>query len=244
MLGPMEAYVRGQLVDLGRPQQRLVLAALLVDHGRPVSTETLIDRVWDCAPDGARRTLQVHITRLRRLLARTTITAPVPLIRRSGGYLLDVDPDRVDLHRFRSLAGQARRRDCPEAARVALLEQALELWYGQPLADLPGRWVERVRRAWQQQYLDTTVAWALACLRIGDAGGVLSRLGELVGEHPLAESLAAVYLRAMYAAGRPADALDHYTTIRHRLAEELGADPGPELQQLHRQILSADPALV
>jgi tetratricopeptide (TPR) repeat protein len=245
VLGPVEAHTSGQLVDLGRPQQRLVLAVLLVDAGRPVSTETLIDRVWDSAPDGARRTLQVHITRLRRLLAETstTVGSPAALTRRSGGYLLDIDLDRVDVHRFRRLVNQARQGECPEAERVTLLGQALELWRGQPLADLPGEWATRVRHGWQDQYLETVVAWAQACLQVGDPGTVLPRLSEQVAEHPLVESLVAAYLRALYAAGRPADALGCYSAMRHRLADELGTDPGPELQQLHRQILTSDPVL-
>jgi DNA-binding SARP family transcriptional activator/tetratricopeptide (TPR) repeat protein len=239
VLGPVEADVDGRMVDLGRPQQRLVLAVLLVDAGRPVSTEALIDRVWDIAPDGARRTLQVHITRLRRVLDGCS----VELIRRSGGYVLDADPDRVDWHRFRRLVDQARRPECPGPAQATLLGQALELWSGPPLAGLPGRWAARVRQGWQQQYVEAVVAWAQASLGLGDPGVVLPRLGELVGEHPLAESVAAAYMRALYAAGRPADALEHYTAIRCRLAEELGTDPSPELRRLHRQILSADPAL-
>jgi tetratricopeptide (TPR) repeat protein len=245
LLGPVEAHANGQTVELGRPQQRLVLAGLLVDAGRPVSTETLIDRVWDESPDGARRTLQVHITRLRRLLTQTRETAapPTALIRRSGGYLLDIDPDRVDVYRFQRLVDQARQRECPGPERVALLGQALELWRGQALSDLPGQWAERVRQGRQEQYLETVVAWALACLRVDDPGVALPRLGELVGEHPLVESLAAAYMRALYAAGRPADALEHYSTVRHRLADKLGTDPGLELRQLHRQILTADPEL-
>ncbi|HZN77963.1 MAG TPA: tetratricopeptide repeat protein [Micromonosporaceae bacterium] len=245
MLGPLEAHVNGQVIDLGRPQQRLVLAVLLADAGRLVSTETLIRRVWDNVPLGARRTLHVHITRLRRLLAPVgdTTSGSTRLIRRSGGYLLDVDPDQVDTFRFRRLLAQARHLECPEARRAMLLGQALDLWRGLPLSDLPGQWAARVRQGWQEQYLDTVMMWALAYLRVGDPGTVLPRLCELVGEHPLVESLAAVYMRALYASGRPADALNQYTATRHRLIEELGTDPGPELQHVHRQVLSADPAL-
>lgn len=93
VIGAVEAYAGGRPLPLGRPQQRLVLAVLLVEAGRPVSIETLIDRVWRQAPSGARRVLQVHITRLRQ-------TLDIPLLYRSGGYLLDLPPDRVDMHRF------------------------------------------------------------------------------------------------------------------------------------------------
>ncbi|MEJ3750861.1 tetratricopeptide repeat protein [Actinomycetes bacterium KLBMP 9797] len=238
LLGPVEAFANGQVVDLGRPQQRLVLAVLLVDVGRLVPTELVIDRVWDVAPGGARRTLQVHVARLRRVLARAD--ASVRLVGRAGGYLLDVDPDRVDAHRFQRLIGVASGH--PSAA-AALLGEALGLWRGMPLSDLPGQWAARVREGWSQRYLEAVVAWALAALQDGDPGPVVARLGVLVGEHPLVEPLAGAYMRALYAAGRPADALSHYSVVRRVLAEELGADPSGELQRLHRQILSGDPAL-
>jgi tetratricopeptide (TPR) repeat protein len=245
LLGTVEIAVAGQVLDSGPPQQRLVMAILAAEAGRPVGVASLIDRMWDEPPGHPRRTLQVHLSRLRGLLdaAAASGQPPVRVVRRSGGYLLDVEPDRVDIYRFRWLIGQARHSECPSAERVSLLGRALELWRGQPLADLPGPWAVRVRLGWEQEYLEAVAVWAEESVRAGDPGAVLARLGELVGEHPLAESLAAAYMRALYAVGRPADALDHYTTVRHRLAGELGTDPGPELQLLHRQILTADPAL-
>jgi DNA-binding SARP family transcriptional activator len=245
LLGAVEIAVDGRVLNSGPPRQRLVLAILAAEAGRPVSVDSLIDRAWDEPPEHPRRTLQVHLSRVRRLLADAAAMgqSPVRVVRRSGGYLLDIDPDRVDVHRFRSLIGRARHEDRPQPERAALLGQALELWRGRPLADLPGQWATRVRQGLQQQYLETVAVWAEESVRAGDPGAVLARLGELVVEHPLAESLATAYMRALYASGRPADALHHYTTIRHRLAEELGTDPGPELQQLHRQVLTGDPAL-
>jgi DNA-binding SARP family transcriptional activator/tetratricopeptide (TPR) repeat protein len=245
LLGPVEVSFDGRVQDVGPPQQRLVLAALAAEAGRLVSIEGLIDRVWDDPPEQPRRTVQVYVSRIRRLLKTAEVLgqAPVAVLRQSGGYRLDIDPERVDVHRFQRLIGEARDRDCPEAQRLVLLGQALELWHGRPLADLPGRWADRVRYGLQQQYLDVVEAWALARLHAGDAGAVLPRLGELVGEYPLVESLAAAYMRALYAAGRPAEALEYYADIRRRLAEELGTDPSTELQRLHRQVLSADPAL-
>jgi tetratricopeptide (TPR) repeat protein/DNA-binding SARP family transcriptional activator len=235
LLGPVEIGAGGRVLDGGPAQHRLLLAALAVEAGRPVSVESLVGRVWDDPPEQPRRALQVYISRIRR-------TLDVPVSRRSGGYLLDIDPDRVDLHRFQRLVGEARGGD--ERQRVERLRQALELWRGQPLSDLPGHWAETVRRGWQQQYLETVVAWALASVRVGEPGAALPRLGALVGEHPLAESLSMAYMRALYAAGRPAEALEHYAMIRRRLADELGTEPGTELRALHRQILAAEPALV
>jgi DNA-binding SARP family transcriptional activator/tetratricopeptide (TPR) repeat protein len=235
ILGPVEARRSGGQLQLGRPQQRLVLAVLLAEAGRTVSTATLIDRMWPSAPDAARRTVQVHIARLRRLLE----PAAVPLVGRSGGYLLDVDPDRVDLHRFRRLADAAREPHQP-ADRAPLLREAVGLWRGEPLAGLPGPWVPRTRSAWRQEYLDAVVAWADAEIAAADPGTVLGPLSALADEHPLTESLVAALMRVLYAAGRGAEALDLYARTRRLLADQLGADPGPDLQRQHLALLRGD----
>jgi DNA-binding SARP family transcriptional activator/tetratricopeptide (TPR) repeat protein len=239
LLGPVEIEAEGQVLDVGPPQQQLVVAALALDAGRQVTMESLINRVWDEAPGGARRTLQVLITRARRLLERADSGggAPVEVLRRCGGYILQLDPDRVDAHRFRRLVGQARDPNRPDGQRVELLRDALTLWRGEPLAGLPGQWATRTRDSWRQQYLDAAVAWAQAELRVGNPAAVIGPLSELAGEHPLVESLAAVLMRALHAAGRPADALGHYTTIRHHLVDALGTDPSTELQAVYQAIL-------
>jgi DNA-binding SARP family transcriptional activator/tetratricopeptide (TPR) repeat protein len=245
LLGPVELRVAGRPVHAGGARQRSVLAALAVDVGGAVPAETLIDRVWGQAPPPrARHALHVYIARLRGLLQQAPAgTGPTRVVHRAGGYLLDVSAECVDLHRFRRLADQARDRGCRDPRRVELLWRALELWHGPPLAELPGEWAARIRQGCQQEYLDAVLGWAQACLRVGDPGAVLPRLADLTGEHPMVESLAAAYMRALYAAGRPADALAHFRTLQRVLAEELGADPGPELRELHRQVLTADPAL-
>ncbi|MEU0563643.1 BTAD domain-containing putative transcriptional regulator [Dactylosporangium sp. NPDC006015] len=236
LLGPVELRLDHHVVDAGPPQQRHVLAVLAADAGRPVTTELLIDRVWDEAPSGARRTLQVYLTRLRRLLAPDG-DAPV-LPRRSGGYVLDVAPERIDLNRFRDLIDRARGR--PDGEGVALLRRALNLWTGEPLAGVPGSWAERMRRAWRRQYVDALVQWAEAELRCGNAGTVLGPLTEAIGEYPLVEPLTAVLMRALHLTGRTVDALDCYAELRYRLVEELGADPSPEVRDAYRAILRHD----
>ncbi|GAA4475397.1 BTAD domain-containing putative transcriptional regulator [Phytohabitans houttuyneae] len=242
MLGPVEARAGDQAIPLGRPQQRLVLAILLVEAGRLTSTQMLIDRVWETASAGARRTLHVHITRLRRLLtpAGTTAGATVPLVRRSGGYLLDIDPAQVDLHQFRRLVVQARAPDSPDQDRAARLCEAIGLWHGEPLAGLPGQWAARTRAAWQQEYLDAVVLWARAENGVGDPATVIGPLTELVAQHPLVEPLAVELTRVLHSIGRTAEALDVYTRTRRLLADELGIDPGHDLQQLYQAILRGD----
>ncbi|OKI81717.1 AfsR/SARP family transcriptional regulator [Micromonospora sp. CB01531] len=239
LLGPVEIRLGDRVVNSGPRQQRHVLAVLATEVGRPVTLEQLIDRVWDEAPPGARQTLQVYLTRLRRLLAPGPAGTRSALTRRSGGYVLDVEPDRVDLHRFRDLLDRARDR--PDREQAGLLRTALALWAGEPLAGLPGGWAERTRRAWRRQYLDAMVNWADVELRCGNAGIVLGPLTEAVGEHPLVEPLSAALMRGLHRAGRTADALDCYAELRHRLAEELGTDPSPEVREAHRAILRAEP---
>ncbi len=238
LLGPVEVWGPAGPVDVGPVRQRSVLAALVVDAGRLVPVETVVDRVWGSAPpDRARHTLYVYIARLRHALG-----PPVPLLSRSGGYVLDVDPDRVDAHRFRRLVEQSRDPSCASAQRVALLAQALDLWRGTPLADLPNDWAGRVREGWRQQRLDAAVGWAQASLALGGSDRVVAQLTDLAVEYPLAEPLVAVLMRALHASGRSAEALDWYARIRRRLAEELGVDPGADLRALHRTVLRGEPA--
>jgi DNA-binding SARP family transcriptional activator/Tfp pilus assembly protein PilF len=244
LLGAVEVRDGGEPLELGPPKQRAVLAALLVDAGRPVRTETIVDRVWDDDPPAeARNALYAHIMRIRRMLARAADQpdAGPRLARVTGGYQLDVDLDLVDWHRFRRLVEAARDPAAGDEQRAELLREALGLW-GDPLADLAGSWVSRVREGARQLRLDAVVAWAQVELRLGNHEPVIARVRELAADHPLVEPLAAVQMRALYAAGRAAEALDWYAAVRNRLAEELGADPGPELQELHRGILRGEGA--
>ncbi|MDX2547444.1 AfsR/SARP family transcriptional regulator [Streptomyces sp. WI04-05B] len=245
LLGAVELSVRGRTAEVGPPQRRAVLAALAVDTGRPVTVDVLIQRVWGAdPPDGARRALHAHIARLRRLCEQTADReredARLRLLRRSGGYLLEAHPDRVDVHRFRQLSSQARELGRTAEARASMLREALGLWRGEPLAGLDGQWAGRVREAWRQQRVDAAVGWAHLESRTGDPVAVIGPLTELVGEYPLVEPLTGALMRALHAAGRGAEALDRYATVRRRLAEELGADPGTALREAHQSILRGD----
>ncbi len=132
---------------------------------------------------------------------------------------------------------QARAPQCSDVLRVELLREAVQLWRGEPLAGLRGPWAAQSRQAWQREYLATTVAWGEAELQVGNPAEVIGRLSELVAEHPLTESLAAVLMVALAAAGRPAEALTHYEAVRRHLVDELGADPSAELQAVYQSIL-------
>jgi DNA-binding SARP family transcriptional activator len=147
LLGPVEVWVDGaRLGGLGAAQQRAVLAALAIDAGRPVPLATLIDRVWDEAPPtGARPALYAHITRIRQALHQPGAQPQVGPVRRAGGYVLQVDPDQVDLHRFRRLVAAAGDGAQSDAGRAGLLREALGLWQGPPLGDLTSQWAARMR---------------------------------------------------------------------------------------------------
>jgi DNA-binding SARP family transcriptional activator len=243
VLGPVEVWVDGRALVAARPQQTAVLAMLAVDANRLIRTETLIDRIWgDRPPERARRTLHTHISRIRRMLEQRGApgSAPVRLLWRPGGYVLNVDAERVDLHRFHRLVAQADVAS-GAAERVAALRQAMALWRGEPLADVPGEWAGRVREAWRQHYLAAVAAWAQAEVEVGNPAGVIGPLTALAGEYPLAEHLVAALMRALHAAGRTADALDRYVRLRHRLVEEVGVEPGTEVRALHRAILRGEP---
>ena len=240
VLGPVELYTGAGVCPLGPPQRRLVVAALALDAGQVVTTETLIDRVWDEAPEGARRTVQVHLAEFRRTLKQAGVSARV--LRRSGGYVLDIDADRVDVHRARRLVAEARDSAHGDRERVDLLAEALALWHAEPLTGLSGEWAARIRQTLRQLRVEAVLAWSHAHLRLGNATVVIEPLTALSGEHPLVESLTAALMRALYAVGRTSEALDRYADVRARLAEDLGTDPGPELRRAHQAILRGEPA--
>jgi DNA-binding SARP family transcriptional activator len=245
LLGPVTFLVAGRPVDTGRPQQRAVLAALLVDADHVVTTETLIDRVWgETAPAGARRTLHAHMARVRQMLRQAGDRVPLRVVSGSGGYLLRVPAESVDLHRFR--AWVARAAGSEPARQAELLREGLALWQGEPLSGVGGAWAARMRQAWRQEYLDAAVAWAEGEIVAGNPAAVIGPLTDLAGAHPFVESVTAVLMRALYAAGRPADALDRYAEVRRLLVDELGTDPAPALRAVHQAILrgALDPPVI
>lgn len=222
-----------------------MLATLTAYAGRLVSVDTLVDRVWgEAPPERARRMLHPHITRIRRMFGRLPAGAtPVRLSRHPGGYLLEVAPEQVDLHRFQRLLRQANAKDCLAEERLALLAEALSLWRAEPLAGLSGLWVEQTRQAWQQQRLAAVLTWAEAVLEVGDPAAVIDPLTVCLAEHPLMEPMAVVLMRALATAGRRAEALHCYATARRHLIDELGAEPGPQLRAAHQAILRGEPDL-
>ncbi|WP_058043496.1 BTAD domain-containing putative transcriptional regulator [Streptomyces roseifaciens] len=241
LLGSVEARVGGRPVGLGHRRQQCVLAALLVDANRLVTVGRLIDRVWaENPPQRARDTLYGYLSRLRRALA---VSDSARILRRPGGYTLAVPAPAVDVHRFRELAAQAR--DAGQDDRAArLFGQALDLWRGEAFAGLDTPWISGVREALARERSAAQAGYDEARLRLGQHAEVLAGLTDRARAHPLDEGVTGRLMLALYRCGRPAEALDHYRRTRLRLVEELGCEPGPALQQLHRRMLAADPELL
>ncbi len=240
VLGDVEARVGGRLIELGPARQRCVLAALLIDANQPMPVDQLADRVWgQHPPQRSLETLYSYLSRLRTVLAEV---GDAHLSRRSGGYVLGVEADAVDLHRFRHLAAQARAVD-HETRAPALLRDALELWRGTALRSLDTPWANATRNALEAERVAAERDLTDLRLRLGEHGALLGDLATQSHQHPLDERLAAQLMLALYRSGRTADALAHYRDVRVRLAAELGIDPGNALQQMHQRILRGDPEL-
>jgi DNA-binding SARP family transcriptional activator/tetratricopeptide (TPR) repeat protein len=238
VLGPVEARENGRFVDLGPARQRYVLGALLVDANQSVSPDALVARIWgEDPPLRAHPTLRSYLSRLRSLLP----TDGCSICRRSGGYVVEVAEEMVDLHRFRRFSANARDADDDTAA--ALLTDALALWRGSPLAGWDTPWAASIREALHAEKLTAELEYHDIQLRRGEHAAVLATLTARAEEHPLDERLARQLLLALYRSGRQAEALHRYEQLRVRLADELGVDPSPALSQLHQQILNAAPAL-
>lgn len=234
VLGQVEVWIDGRPVDVGHARQRCVLAVLVVEVNRVVTVEQLLDRVWgDRLPHRARQVASTYVSRLRRLL-----NGHAPIARRGGGYVLEADPQSVDLHRFRRLLEQARTSDGARA--LALLEDAARLWRGEAFEGLDTPWIAVVREGLARERFAADAERVDLALAQGRHATLSAELIERADAHPLDERVAAQLMLALYRSGRQAEALTRFEAIRTRLATELGADPGPELRALHRQILAAD----
>ncbi|MDG4824164.1 BTAD domain-containing putative transcriptional regulator [Asanoa sp. WMMD1127] len=235
ILGPLAVTDDGRAVEVGGARLRALLTRLALDPGRPVGTEALADAVWgDAQPADLANALQSLVSRLRR-------TVPgIPVLLGPGGYRLDLPTESVDAERFTALARDGRdalHGGDPEKA-AGLLRDALALWRGPALADVgdaafavaPVARLEELRLAAVEDRID-------ADLRLAGAAHLVAELDELAAAHPLRERLWALRLRALAAAGRPAEALAAYEEFRQRLADELGADPSAELREVHLAVL-------
>ncbi|HZB22497.1 MAG TPA: BTAD domain-containing putative transcriptional regulator, partial [Gaiellaceae bacterium] len=238
ILGPLEVVGDGgRPVELPRRKSRALLALLLLHANEVVSTSRLVDDLWgDEPPRTATASLQNAVSRLRSAIGAELVVSRPP------GYQLRIDPGQIDLTRFEQLVEEAKSAG-PEA-RAAKLREALSLWRGEPLADLAnepfaatevGR-LDELRTAATEEWID-------AELDLGRHSELLGEIETMVARHPLRERPRGQLMRALYRAGRQADALEAYRETREFLVAALAVEPGEELQALQRAILTQDPAL-
>jgi DNA-binding SARP family transcriptional activator len=245
ILGPLLVCDGDVVVEVPAARQRALLAALLLRAGSPVPADVLAEIVWDgMPPSGAQTTLRSHVLRLRRVLG---LGAGARVRTRNRAYLVEATPEEVDALRFAQLSqegGEAvRAGDWARAS--ATLSEALALWRGPLLADVPSESLRREEVQDLEALRLQAEEWRIdAALHLGGASELVPGLQSVAVQHPLRERFHGQLMLALYRCGRQAEALAAYRQARRVLVEELGTEPGPELQQLHQQILHADPALI
>lgn len=248
VLGPVRGWLGHSELELGSPQQRAVLAMLLLARGRQVPLSSLIDGLWEReAPRSAAGTVRTYVSRLRRLLDTSPAAQTGCVIASAGdGYALHLGSAVLDLDQFEGWLRDARRaRQCRDGGRAAtLLRGALGLWRGAALAGVPGPYAESRRVGLTELHLAAQQEKLAMDIGAGEHVSAIADLRALQAEHPFREGLSELLMLALYKAGRQADALGVYDTARRGLAEELGVDPGPALQQMHQRILRADDTLI
>jgi ABC-type transport system substrate-binding protein/DNA-binding SARP family transcriptional activator len=245
LLGPLEVTVDGHALDLGGPKQRALLAILLLNANRPVPRDVLIDKLWgDRPPAGPDHAVDVYIWRLRKTL--DPVAGKPCVLTRPGGYVLETESQQIDLVTFEQLARAGQRSLA--AGRIShaadQLREALALWHGTPLADLSDEafaQAEIVRL--EELRAETVEARIDADLALSRHANVVSELESTIATQPLRERPYEQLMIALYRCGRQADALAVYQRARQLLLDELGIDPGQQLQALERAILQQDPSL-
>jgi DNA-binding SARP family transcriptional activator len=242
VLGPLQVVDGGRPVPIPAAKHRVLLACLLLRASELVTVDELAEAIWsDALPEDPRNAVQVYVSRLRKLLGDAEL-----LQGRPQGYVLAVARGDVDVGQFEWLVAHAR-----DAAGVGdrdteatLLRRALVLWRGEPLADVPSELLHRdAVMSLAEQRLEVLQRRIEADLALGRHAELVAELRVLTDRHPLREQFWALLMLALYRCGRQADALRAYQRVSRLLAEELGVDPGPQLQALHQTILTSDPAL-
>ncbi len=236
MLGTVEVVDESVPIKLPRRQERSLLAVLLLRANESVPVAELVDLLWpEDPPAEARNAIQVYISRLRK--------AGVPITGGGAGYAVQVDPEAIDVVRFRRLVAEAKTMKDP-VLRGARLREALQLWRGDALADVTPEVVRnRLRAGLDEERRAAIEDRVEADLEAGRHAELLPELAELVEADPLRERLVIAWMTAFYRAGRKTEALAAYGTLADRLVEEFGLDPAPALRRLHLAIVRDDPSL-
>ncbi|MDA2804637.1 AfsR/SARP family transcriptional regulator [Nocardiopsis suaedae] len=238
VLGPVEVRTEdGDQVAVPGAKVRSLLAALLVAEGEPVSADRLLEDLWGVGPRGGAAPVQTAVSRLRRALEAAEPGARDRVESGPSGYRLRVGRGELDVHRFAELLERARAAPAP-ADTAAALDRALALWRGPALADhADAPFAAAAVARWEERRAAAREELAEARLALGEHAALVGDLDPLLRAHPLRERLRAAHMRALYLSGRQAEALESYRGFRTLLAEEVGVDPGPELERLHAEIL-------
>src|ERR1700754_31598 len=241
VLGPLQIRVNGEPVALGTPKQRAVLAMLLINRNRPVSTDALIEAAWEqFPPPDPRASLHSYVSNLRKLLAGIGVDSRTALVSAPPGYRLSVPETHCDIGRFvldKAAGVQAAASGKFEQASQSL-SAALSEWRGPVLEDLRDfQFVDAFATALVEDKMLAHTALAEAEIACGRAYAVIGELEALTAEHPYREPLWAQLITAYYLAERQSDALEAYRRLKTTLAEDLGIDPGPTVQTLYERIL-------
>src|SRR5208282_528256 len=243
LLGPLEIRAGEGWRGIGAPKWRSVLAALLIHAGQIVPADVLISEVWgDEPPAKAANLISIYVLRLRRLMDEADSAL---LVTRAPGYQLRVTASDVDALVFETMVRDGRKAFAEGDAQGAAgqLTEALALWYGQPLADVPptplvDAEAERLAEL-RLEAIELRITAELAC---GGYAQAVSEIGRLLADHPLREGLWLLLMQALDGAGRHAEALEAYGRARNAIADQLGVDPGAELRQLYADLLAKDHA--
>ena len=239
ILGPLSAVQDGESLVLGGRRQRMVLAVLLASSNHVVSRDALIESVWAGeAPDAAKATLHSYVSHLRAVLGGG-------LASQGDGYRVDTNSSTLDSLQFEQLIDQARDLASSDpGVALSLLQQGLDLWFGEPYGDLNGEPALAAEVSRLEELRLTAVEYRVeAELALGNHRRVIGELETLVRENPFRERMAEMQMLALYRSGRQADALRAFQKARTILGEELGINPSPSLQDLEQRILEQDPTL-
>jgi DNA-binding SARP family transcriptional activator len=240
MLGPLEVWDGNSEVSLSGPKPQALLALLLLHPNEVVAADRLIDELWGEETAEPAAALRVNVSRLRKALPRDVLTT------RSPGYVIRLEPDQLDLHRFERLVDEGRSLlgDGQAAEASQRLRDALSLWRGPALADFAYESFAQAAIARLEEIRLAAVELRIeADLALGRHDELVGELEALVAEHPLRERLSRFRMMALYRSGRQAEALDAYRDARRALVDELGIEPGAALQELERAILRQDSSL-
>nr|WP_246496525.1 AfsR/SARP family transcriptional regulator [Sphaerisporangium rubeum] len=245
VLGPVRAWRDGAELDLGAPQRRALLAALLLHGGRPVPGDELVDAIWgDDPPRSAAQVIRSQVSRLRRVLDPAGGRAPAVIEAAGGGYVLRARGAQIDRTVFEERLSVARdaRRAGDVAAQSAALREALALWSGTPLAGLRGDHAEAERTRLVELRLSAAEDLFAADIDLGRHVDAAAGLAAMAAEHPYRERVRELLMLALYRSGRQAEALGVFDETRRLLSRELGLDPGPGLREMQRRVLAGDAA--